>query len=106
MILNCYSIYDIKAQIYSPPFYALTDGAACRIVQDSLSGDTSLARHPADFIIYKVGTFSDDTGYLEKLTPREHVRDVISLVPPMPKPFDFMNGAPTVAKTATDKETC
>lgn len=90
MILNAYSIYDIKAQIYSPPFYAVTDGAACRIVQDSLSNDSALSRHPNDYIVYRVGTFTDDTGYFEKLVPREHVRDVISLIPPMPKPFDFM----------------
>lgn len=96
MILNAYSIYDIKAQVYSPPFYAVTHGAACRIVQDSLDINSALARHPADFIVYQVGTFADDTGSFAKLEPREHVRDVISLVPAVTTPFSFMNSEPEV----------
>lgn len=89
MILNAYSIYDIKAQLYSPPFYAITDGAACRIVQDSLNPNSALARHPNDFIVYKIGTFSDDNGSLSPLEPREHIRDVVSLMPELPKVPDL-----------------
>lgn len=84
MILNSYSIFDIKAQVYSPPFYAITHGAACRIVQDSLSPSSALFRHPNDFILYCIARFDDATGQLAPLDAREHVRDVVSLMPETP----------------------
>lgn len=81
MIVNAYSIYDMKSLSYSPPFYAVTDGAALRIVQDAANDmSNSLGRHPADYILYKVGAFNDADGVLQHLDPREHVIDLIALV--------------------------
>lgn len=88
MILNSYSIFDIKAQVYSPPFHAITHGAACRIVQDSFTPSSALFRHPNDFIIYCIARFDDATGQLTALD-REHVRDVISLMPETPQVADL-----------------
>lgn len=89
MILNSYTIYDIKAGVYSPPFYAITHGAACRMVQDSLDNNSALSKHPNDFIIYCNGKFDDATGYIDPINPREHVRDVISLMPSAPVVADL-----------------
>lgn len=81
MKINAYSIFDIKSLVYSNPFYAPTHGAAMRIVQDTASDlNTSLGRHPADFIVYCVGFFDTATGILEHLEHREHVIDVAALV--------------------------
>lgn len=81
MIVNCYSIFDTKSLTYSNPFYAPTDGAAVRIVSDASNDmNTSLGRHPADYVLYKVGSFNDANGILQHLDPREHVIDVVALV--------------------------
>ena len=37
MIHNAYTLYDRKALVYSPPFFAVADGAAVRMVQDLAS---------------------------------------------------------------------
>lgn len=81
MILNAYSIYDSKALSYSPPFYAVAHGQACRNVMDAAADpNTSLARHPADYQLFCVGRFDDQSG---QLLPgdREHVSDVVALAP-------------------------
>lgn len=81
MIVNAYSIFDTKSLVYSNPFYAVTDGAAIRIVSDAANDmNTSLGKHPADFILYKVGSFNDGNAVLQNLDPREHVIDLIALV--------------------------
>lgn len=58
-----YSLYDTKVATFGNPFCALSDGAACRMVIDA-AGDpnTMLHKHPADFILYFLGTFDEDTG--------------------------------------------
>lgn len=88
MLLNAYSVYDTKALNYSPPFYAPTNGAATRMIADAAADpNNNLGRHPADFVLFRVGTFDDQVGLLEAVQPREHVVDVASLVgekAPMP----------------------
>lgn len=87
---NAYTLYDVKSLTYSNPFYAPTHGAAIRIVQDAAQDpNTSLGRHPADFILYCVGSFDDQSAMLWKLDPREHVVDVVSLVQSKPQPDLF-----------------
>lgn len=95
MKLNAYSLYDVKALIYSPPFFSMNDAVAKRNVADTVADpNTSLGRHPADYILYCVGEFDDQTGFLTRHDPRIHVADVVSLVPPpAPAPL-FPTGQP------------
>lgn len=90
MIVNAYSLYDVKALTYSPPFYCAAHGQAVRMVMD-LAGDnnTMVGRHPADFTLFCVGRFNDQSGELVANDVREHVADVLSLVPPAPAVGDF-----------------
>lgn len=109
MKVYCYSIYDIKSGVYSNPFYAPTHGAAIRTVQDAANDmNTSLARHPADFILYCVGSFETSDGILQHLEHREHVIDIAALVhqhkPTMPL-FDVRTDQPGEYKANTSKET-
>lgn len=81
MTYKAYSIYDIKSAVYQNPFWALTHGSATRIVQDAANDvNTSLARHPADYILYCVGSFDPASGILSPLEHREHVVDVAALI--------------------------
>lgn len=81
MICRAYSIFDRKALTYANPFFALTDGAAMRIVQD-LANDvnTMLGRHPADYVLYSVGKYNDANGLFVAEVPLVHIIDVIGLV--------------------------
>lgn len=81
MIYNAYSIFDNKALLFHPPFFQPTDGAATRMLAD-LVGDqnTSIGRHPGDYVLYRVGTYDDARGVLTPLDPRAHVMDAIALV--------------------------
>lgn len=58
-----YSLYDVKVSTFGNPFCAQSDGAAVRMVIDAASDpNTMLYKHPADFILYFLGTFDEDTG--------------------------------------------
>lgn len=101
MMLNAYSIFDNKALQYHPPFFASTDGAAVRSLRD-LANDrnTTVGRHPSDYVLYRVGTYDDANGRLEAFSPLHHVMDAVALVelqPPVRGLFDDLATAPTSA---------
>ena len=83
MILNAYTIFDTKSLVFNTPFFTHTDGAATRMCAD-LVGDTntSVGRHPADYVLYQIGTYDDHLGKLTPLDIRKHIIDIIALVPP------------------------
>lgn len=81
MLLRAYSIYDRKALQYHAPFFAVTNGAAVRSLAD-LANDvnTTVGRHPADFVLYCVGEYDDAKGQLIVKVPLEHIIDAQALV--------------------------
>lgn len=81
MILNAYTVYDRKALQYHSPFFAVADGAAVRSFMD-LANDpqTTVGRHPGDYVLYFCGCFDDGTGLLLPASPIKHVCDAQSLV--------------------------
>lgn len=88
MILNAYTLHDAKALAYGAPFFVSNHALAIRAVSEVASDiNTNIGRHPRDFTLYRVGTYDDQTGFLQPLEIREHVCDVITLVPPMPTPL-------------------
>lgn len=98
MMLKAFSIFDNKALVYSPPFFTHTDGAAVRMFSDIANDmNTNIGRHPADFTLFCVGTFSDANGSLEPTLPIVHVIDAVALLRIQEKAqlfnFDKPNGA-------------
>lgn len=88
MLLNAYTLYDTKALIYSPPFYCSAHGAAVRMVMDlAADPNTSVGRHPADFTLFCVGQWNDAVGCLLPSDVREHISDVLPLVPKPSRDF-------------------
>lgn len=86
MILKAYSVYDRKALVYNAPFYAPTDGAAIRIVADACNDtNTSLGRHPHDYVLFCIGEYDDQQGRLLPLVAITHVVDLGSLISTQPK---------------------
>lgn len=88
MITNAYAIYDRKGLIYHPPFWAATDGLAVRMLQDTVNDpNTTLSRHPGDYVLYRVGAYDDASGSLLPVTAIQHVADALALVTTQPPIF-------------------
>ena len=85
-MLVCYSIFDSKAESYSPPFFAGSDGLACRMVSDAASDPgTTLFKHPADFTLYRLGSFDPVSGLITAEIPPKFVANVTTLFTVFPK---------------------
>lgn len=106
MIIKAYSVYDRKALIYNAPFYAPTDGAAVRIVQDAANDPNSqLGRHPTDYVLFFVGEYDDQKGLLAAQSPLVHVMDIAAMVQEQPSLFNGVGAAPdTLSHAVHGKE--
>lgn len=99
MLLNAYTLYDAKALTYSPPFFTTAHGAAVRMVMDLASDhNTSVGRHPSDYTLYCVGHWNDALGCMLPFEVREHISDVLPLVPRR----DYFTSADGVTSPATN----
>lgn len=87
MKLHAYSIYDRKALVYNAPFFSVSDGSAVRSFSD-LANDlqTTVGRHPGDYVLFRVGDFDDQSGKLLPITAA-HCADASALVAPKPDLF-------------------
>lgn len=69
MKLKAFSIYDVKSESYSPPFFQNTVGLAIRMFTEAANDpETRIAKYPTDFTIFEIGTFDDSSG---TIIPRE-----------------------------------
>lgn len=94
MLVNAYTLHDVKAASYSPPFFAAAHGLATRMVMElAQDASTTVGRHPADFTLYCVGRFNTESGEVLPAV-REHIADVVSLAPRPPAPLFDGNGRP------------
>lgn len=81
MKLIAFSLLDMKTGHFNTPFFMNHTGAALRAVMD-LGADlnTTVGRHPADFVLAQIGEFDDQTGQMEPMVPL-HLGTVLSLLP-------------------------
>lgn len=81
-LLIAYTLHDVKAVTYSPPFFTTNDMVAKRMVSDLVQdNNTSVGRHPSDYKLYKIGTFDEGNAAMTPLSIPEHVVDCVALVP-------------------------
>lgn len=81
MIITAFSLYDTKAGVFHTPFFMTSKGAAMRAVQDLASDmNTIVGRHPADFVLYQLGSFDDQAGQLMHTAP-ENLGPASSFLP-------------------------
>ena len=68
MILQVFAVYDIKARAYMSPFFMPNREMAVRAFSTGVNEEKSeLNKHPADFTLFHIGAFDDETGNLEPL---------------------------------------
>lgn len=83
MLLRAYTLHDVKALTYSPPFFQPNHALAIRMLSDLVTDtNTSVGRHPADFKMYCIGSYDDAKGQMTPLDIPEHIQDAVALVPP------------------------
>jgi len=97
MILKAFCLLDTKVSAFATPFFMPHIGNAVRACAE-LGQDmtTTVGRHPADFHLYEIGTYDDQTGLMEALRqPISHGpvlafikqpnQDNFSLIPETPR---------------------
>lgn len=63
MKMQVYSLYDAAIGAYAKPFFMQSVGQALRGLKDLLADHNSeVAKHPEDYILFKLGEFDDETG--------------------------------------------
>lgn len=81
-LLLAYTLHDVKAVTYSPPFFCANDAIAKRMLLDLVSDQNTMpGRHPSDFKLYKIGTFDEGNAAIMPLPVPEHVVDAVALAP-------------------------
>lgn len=61
-----FSILDVKAEAYLPPFFAQANGEAIRAFKDLVNTPGhQFNRHPGDYMLCRIGTFDVSTGVIE-----------------------------------------
>ena len=80
--LGFYSVKDVKAGAWLPPFHAPTDAVAVRSIQDAVNDpDHVFSKHAEDFSLWKVGIFDQARGELEPYESIQLVK-LVELVRP------------------------
>lgn len=80
MKLNIYSIFDVASGAYLRPFFMQSDGQATRSFGDiAQDADHEIGKHPADYTLFKVGLFDDNSGEIVAWSP-EKIATALELV--------------------------
>lgn len=88
MKLLAFTIFDNKALQYHPPFFQHTDAAAVRMLRDLVEDlNTTIGRHPGDYVLYGCGSYDDQNGQMWPEQPLRHIMDAVALVKLQPSIF-------------------
>lgn len=81
MKLVACAIYDSVAKAFLPPFFVHNSVIAQRAVSDVANDDShAIGKNPADYTLFRLGEFDDDTGLLKPLQPAENLGNAASFV--------------------------
>lgn len=82
MKLTMYAIYDLKTRVFFPPMVFHNDGHAKRDVSVEVrQGRSMMKEFPADYELFEVGEWLDDSGTAQALTPPRRVCRLDELLP-------------------------
>lgn len=68
------SVYDSASQVFARPFPVIANGQAIRDFTDEVNrvaDDNPLYKHPSDYVLYIIGSFDDQSGFIDALTTPE-----------------------------------
>ena len=87
MKMKAYAVFDIKAQVFTQPFFQLNDAVAQRIIQNAANSEGhNYNLNPEDFELWCIGEYNDQDGLL---TPsKSKILDVATLIKQPRLPLD------------------
>lgn len=66
MITQLFSVYDSKAKTFFKPFHCQNANVAERTFRTVVNDKTTeISKHPADYTLFFIGYFDDETGAVE-----------------------------------------
>lgn len=75
-----FTVFDKKSATYHQPFFVNHQVHATRIVETAVNDlSTNLGQYPADFALYSLGHYDDQSGLFEPTAP-SFVCELITLV--------------------------
>lgn len=81
-IVNLYTVYDLKAGTYYPPFTSQNDDTASRSFGQMVKNpDTAFAQNAEDYRLFRIGDFDPSDCQIDLLVPLQHVCDALDFVP-------------------------
>lgn len=70
MVQKVFGVRDSKALAFLQPFFSASTGAAVRAFGDAINeGNSPLAKHPEDYLLYELADFDDSTGEFISCNP-------------------------------------
>lgn len=95
-MLLIFTVYDTKAETFMPPFFVPAIGLATRTFSDCInSNEHHFAKHPADYTLFKLGSFDTDTCHFDLKDKISLGNGVEFLLPDeQPDLFEATNGSP------------
>lgn len=75
-----FSVYDSAAQAFLQPFFSPSLGSALRSLTDAVNDPKhEFSKHAGDYTLFKLGSFSDDTGLFDTAPP-EQITTCLALI--------------------------
>lgn len=73
MKLRAFAVLDTKTGAFALPFFTHHVAMAMRMIYEAVSDErSSLAKYPADYVLYAIGEFDDATGAFGNHAPENH----------------------------------
>lgn len=83
MYFSIFTVHDIKAEAYLPPFTLPTRGLAIRAFNTMANDAThAFSQHPEDYTLFVLGTFDDSTGLIKPFATPEPIGKAIDFIEP------------------------
>ncbi len=82
MILQIFDIFDSATGSYARPFFMLSKAEATRAFIDIINDEqSSIHKHPADFTLFHLGSFDQETAEFKTLTAPSSMGKAIQYIP-------------------------
>lgn len=69
-MLHIFTVWDSKVEAFMTPFFMRSKGEAIRAFSATVNDSNhAFSKHPADYALFYLGTFSDDTSAFTTVLP-------------------------------------
>lgn len=80
MINKIYVVYDSAAKIFNKPFFMINDESAIRSIKVAAQEETTIARFPEDYTLFRLGDYDDENAQVNLATAPIRIGSVLELI--------------------------